>query len=188
MSRRDGFTSPKHDRSMFRLPAIPALLFSFRGEIGRIAFMTGHALILGLMLLLSALVTPFFGNLHGSDLAILITTVVVGSAFMITALALYFWPTLALGAKRARSLGVPLPFAFAIALSPTVALMTALFLGVATSLDQRPLMATVGVLNSIVFLTLCMWPPQPRTPQSYQARSERSIKAKAPAGPQLPAA
>ena len=144
--------------------------------------MTGHALILGLMLLLSALVTPFFGNLHGSDLAILITTVVVGSAFMITALALYFWPTLALGAKRARSLGVPLPFAFAIALGPTVALMTALFLGVATSLDQRPLMATVGVLNSIVFLTLCMWPPQPRTPQSYQARSERSIKAKAPAG------
>ncbi|RYG28808.1 hypothetical protein EON81_27875, partial [bacterium] len=145
---------------MSRLLAIPALLFSFRGEIGRIAFMTGHALILGLMLLLSALVTPFFGNLPGSDLAILITTVAVGSAFMMTALALYFWPTLALGAKRARSLGVPLPLAFAIALGPTLALMTALLLGVATALDPRPLMAIIGVVNSIVFLTLCIWPPQ----------------------------
>lgn len=140
------------------------------------------------MLALSALVTAFLENLRGSDLAVLVTMVAMGSAVVITALAVYFWPTLVLGAKRARSLGIPLPFAFTMALSPTLALMTALFLIVATSLDPSPLMGIVGVVNSIVFLTLCMWPPQPRRPQSYQARSERSIKAKAPAGPQLPAA
>ena len=93
----------------------------------------------------------------------------------------------AIGAELAAGGADPREAAIAAA-AVKAALMTALLLGVATSLDPRPLMAIVGVVNSIVFLTLCMWPPQPRSPQSYQARSERSIKAKAPAGPQLPAA
>lgn len=150
--------------------------------------MAGHALILGLMLLLSALVAAFFQNLHGSNLAVLMTMLVGGAGLIVTALTLYFWPTLALGAKRARSLGIPLAFGLAIALGPTLAMMAALFLGITRLIDATPLMPIIGVVNSVVFLMLCIWPPQPRGLQSYQARSERSIKAKAPAGPQLPAA